>query len=128
MKKLLSLLVLAATMSMTILAKDPETLNIRLGQSGLADKGKLGIKFVSIVEDSRCPVGAACVWAGNAKVRLVISRGKSRKTIEVNTGIDPKVVSSFGYLFRIAELTPRPGENHRMVAQPNMVKLTIEKS
>lgn len=119
---------LLAVMSITISAKEPEVLNIRMGQSGLADNGKLGIKFVSIVEDSRCPVGTSCVWAGNAKVRLVISRGKSRKTIEVNTGIDPKVVKAFGYTVRIEELTPRPGENHRMVAQPNMVKLMIEKS
>lgn len=114
-------------MSLTASAKNSETLSIRLGQSGLADKGKVAIKFVAIVEDSRCPVGTTCVWAGNAKVKLAVSRGKNRRTVEVNTALDPKFVTVFGYKIRIAELTPRPGEMHRMIAQPNLLKLTIEK-
>jgi hypothetical protein len=61
-------------------------------------------------------------------VKLVVSRGKSRRSIEVNTGLDPKVATAFGYSFRISDLRPRPGENHRMIAQPNVVSLTIEKS
>lgn len=125
MRRLLLFVVLFGIMSLTALAKDPETVNIRLGQTGLADKGKLSIKFVSILDDSRCPVGANCVWEGNAKVRLNVTKGKSRKTIDLNTSLAPELMTIYGYTIKIADLKPRPGEMHKMIAQPKVVTLTI---
>ena len=46
--------------------------DLKLGQSAVAGDERLKINFVSVVEDSRCPEGATCIWAGNAKIALTL--------------------------------------------------------
>ena len=41
-----------------------EEIQIKFGESITLEKGKLRIKFKSLVGDSRCPQGVVCVWAG----------------------------------------------------------------
>ena len=127
MKKFTLFLAIMVLGSSSIFAKNAETVSVRLGQSRTADDGKISVKFLSIVEDSRCPMNARCVWAGNAKIKLTISKGKSAKTVELNTGTGVKTVTVSGYKFQIAELLPWPGVPHTMVAKPEMVKLSVEK-
>ncbi|HEX8297698.1 MAG TPA: hypothetical protein VF594_00945, partial [Rubricoccaceae bacterium] len=43
---------------------------IALGES--ADVDSVPVRFVSVVEDSRCPPDVTCVWAGRARVQLSI--------------------------------------------------------
>lgn len=93
-------------------AQTEETLTFRVGQQKQAGRGKLSIRFVSVLEDSRCPVRAVCVLAGNAKVRIEVSlRHRAAKTIELNTGIEPQTVKFEGYEFKLLSVTPRPGES-----------------
>ena len=42
---------------------------IRYGHSVTLARENLAITFKSVLEDSRCPTGAECVWEGNARVR-----------------------------------------------------------
>lgn len=49
-----------------------------LGQVGLVDG--LRVRPLQIVEDSRCPVNAICVWAGRLVVRTEIRGGNWRET------------------------------------------------
>ena len=58
-------------------ARKPEIVTLRTGQQKKAGRGEITIKFLSVEEDSRCPDGAACVWAGNAKVKVKIGSGSS---------------------------------------------------
>lgn len=40
----------------------------------------VSVKFMEVVEDSRCPEGVNCIWAGRAIVKVqVISNGKSEE-------------------------------------------------
>ncbi len=73
---------------------------------------KLTIEFVSVLEDSRCPVGVDCVWAGNAKVQIKISKGKAAAQIfELNTGLEPKIITFQGYRIELVSLNPVPKAN-----------------
>jgi hypothetical protein len=36
---------------------------------------KLSIRFTNVPEDSRCPVGVHCVWAGQVRIDLEIQKG-----------------------------------------------------
>ncbi len=47
------------------------------------------VKFVQVLEDSRCPTYITCVWAGLAKVDLEVNyKGKSEKKVIVfNTAL-----------------------------------------
>ncbi len=49
-----------------------------LGQVGLVDG--LRVRPLAIVEDSRCPIDAVCVWAGRLVVRAEVSGGGWRET------------------------------------------------
>ncbi len=43
----------------------------------------LEVQFAQVVEDSRCPEGVTCVWAGQVKIRLSVSTGRTRQSVEV---------------------------------------------
>ena len=66
-------LVIAATVSACAASRDvtalPEAANVAIGQRAYAD-GPL-IQPVAVIEDSRCPVGVACIWAGRVRVKIL---------------------------------------------------------
>ena len=66
-------LVTAATVSACATTRDvtalPDAANVAIGQRAYAD-GPL-IQPVAVIEDSRCPVGVACVWAGRVRVKML---------------------------------------------------------
>jgi hypothetical protein len=73
------------------------------------------IKFVEMVEDSRCPTGTTCIWAGNAKVKIEVHGGRGgTKTFELNSTTQPTVVTYAGYDIKLASLTPKPAVNVRI--------------
>ena len=113
MKALILALAALFTFSGTVetAVKTQETVKVVLGKSSSADRGRISVKFLSIVEDSRCPVNANCVWAGNAKIRISVSKGKAApQIIELNTLTDPRKQILYGYEFELKDLDPQKGE------------------
>ena len=51
---------------LTANAQTTQQVTVTVNKQKKASRSKLTIKFVS-VEDSRCPQGVDCIWAGNAK-------------------------------------------------------------
>ena len=43
---------------------------LKLGQSG--DFGPVDLTPISVEEDSRCPVGTQCIWAGQVRVKVLV--------------------------------------------------------
>ena len=82
------------------------------------------IKFVEMVEDSRCPAGTNCVWAGNAKVKITVRQGRHSQTFELNDMTQPTVVNYGGYDIKLTALTPKPGINVRI--NPDKYMATFE--
>lgn len=73
---------------------------------GLGQKGKVGdieITMNSIAQDSRCPVGVQCIWAGEVKANVTL---RSLLSIEskVMSSID-KPYSFDGYSISITDVT-----------------------
>ena len=46
----------------------------------------LRVRPVAIVEDSRCPINAVCVWAGRLVVRSEVTGGNWRQTRDLELG------------------------------------------
>jgi hypothetical protein len=44
--------------------------------------GDLTIKFLEVTEDSRCPEGANCIWAGRAKILVEVVEGEDPPLIK----------------------------------------------
>jgi len=91
-----------------------ETFALRYGNQKTIARGELRIRFVTVMEDSRCPVGVNCVWAGNAKIQVRVSdrRGHS-KMIELNTNGEPRAAQFGRYAINLVNLTPQPRQNSK---------------
>ena len=70
----------------------PARKGLAIGQSLRYDDG-LKLTFIGVRNDSRCPMGALCITAGDAEVLLLAYVGKQRaKVIRVHTDLEPQVV------------------------------------
>ena len=97
---------------------------LQLHQEKSVPSAGFKIKFVEMVEDSRCPAGTNCVWAGNAKVKIEVRGKGSARTFELNSTSEPTVVVFSGYEIKLLGLTPKPAANVRI--NPDKYLATFE--
>jgi hypothetical protein len=82
---------------------------IRFGQQVSIKREGLKISFSSVAEDSRCPTGVQCIWAGNGKIVLKLSKVRKRAALlRLNTTVDPKQDDYLGYDVKLVSLSPYP--------------------
>ncbi|MCT2401040.1 hypothetical protein [Novosphingobium mangrovi (ex Huang et al. 2023)] len=55
-----------------------------LGQTVIVDGPK--VTPLAILEDSRCPMNARCVWAGQVRLRIRVDLGSGSRTMEITSG------------------------------------------
>lgn len=41
---------------------------------------------LKVLEDSRCPINARCVWQGQVRLRIRVDLGSKRRTMEITSG------------------------------------------
>jgi len=58
-----------------------DTIAVRLRQSGLLASEV--VVRVDSIQDSRCPTGTTCVWAGQARVTLLLSKNMDSTTVRL---------------------------------------------
>jgi hypothetical protein len=82
---------------------------LSVGQSAKVDGTALTIAFNGVTEESRCPVGVQCVWAGNAAVALSLTDGSGAKTeASVSTTLTPHSARVSGYEISLVGVNPYP--------------------
>ena len=110
-------LILALTFggwSPTNAQQKPESIKVTVSKQKKAPRSKLTVKFVSLIEDSRCAEGTTCVWAGNATIKVSIKRGSDpAETFELNTNEGAKGAAYGPYAINLISLTPTPKDNVR---------------
>lgn len=75
-------------------------------------KETVSIYFDSLLQDSRCPIDANCVWQGVALVRLKLTLNRQLHTIELATRNKPPFRTDtvlHQYRFSLLEVKPYPG-------------------
>ncbi len=101
---------------------------IRPGQKVDVRESGLEITFSRVIEDSRCPKGVECVWAGNGKVELSIHfPGEKERVQELNTNLEPKDIMAGEYKIRLVELQPYPEKSQENLQEKYRLKLIVEK-
>ena len=112
----------------TVSAQRTQQVTVRVKQQTKIARGNLTIKFVELVEDSRCPKDANCVWAGNAKVTIRVTgrRGQS-KTFDLNTNLPEKSARFDGYEITLGNVTPYPASNVRIDRNGYRASFTVVK-
>lgn len=129
--KLLFLALITAFSFGTIFGAGAQTekqITVRVGKQKKEAASKITLKFVSVVEDSRCPEGVTCVWAGNAKIKVaVMQNGREMKTVELNTNLGAKGDTYEGYAFYLKELTPTPNAKNKPNTNSYTATFTISR-
>ncbi len=84
-----------------------ETLHV--GDSIQLPGGGPVITFDLVSQDSRCPIGAMCVWEGDGAVKLtVLQMGMSAKDCTVHTTLNPKSIAVGDLDIALKDLVPYP--------------------
>ena len=65
-------------------ATQPPSGPARLGQTVYVDGPR--VTPLTVIEDSRCPMNARCVWAGRVVVRAKVQGGAWQRTIDLTMG------------------------------------------
>jgi hypothetical protein len=82
---------------------------LKINQEATIEGEGLTVAFESVLEDGRCPEDVNCIWAGNAKIKIKLSkRARTPGAVELNTGVKPKSSSFLNYDIKLVALNPRP--------------------
>ena len=115
MRKTIFILILTFVFSTFLQAQTNQKFTVQINRQKTVLKNKLTIKFVSLVEDSRCPTDARCIQAGNAKIQITVGKPRgASETFELNTNDQPQTVSFAGYEIKLVDLNPKPASNIRI--------------
>ena len=91
---------------------------IKEGKEAKVEGEDLKIGFVPVADDSRCPEGATCVWAGNARAHFVARNSKDECVeFDLNTNLKPLEYDFGKYKIRLAQLAPHPSIHHGLPKQ-----------
>ena len=122
---LLTILLLSCDNSVTSVTPEiGEPFKIKLGESVMFQQEDLNIRFDELLEDSRCPEGATCFWAGNGRIVIQLNELKT----ELNTYLDPQDTTLSGYRLELKDLKPYPSLNKKINKEDYTVELLLMKN
>jgi hypothetical protein len=103
--------------------------SLQIGQSAQVGQGELEIKFVKVTEDSRCPRGATCIWAGQVSCEVLITgKGYSSPLIITEPGLRDSPNKMIFKNYRLNyHVQPYPEVNKKIAIEEYRLTLTIEK-
>ena len=128
MRKVFWALFLVARVAVSAFAQKGESVTLHIGQQKTAAHSRITVKFISVVEDSRCPVGVNCIWAGNARIKITVAKGKKvAKTFELNSSIAPQSISFEGYELKLLDLTAHPTQATNNIPPPASATISTRK-
>jgi hypothetical protein len=100
-----------------------EQFQLKYGQNVFVPAANFTVTFTSLGDDSRCPEGALCFWAGNARVVVSISGIDA----SLNTTLEPREVSHSGYNIQLLGVNPYPKLNEHHVPEDYSITLVVTK-
>jgi hypothetical protein len=128
MRALILAIIAIFSVTTALSAQKAEKLSVRGGQQKTLPASRIAVKFVSVVEDSRCPQGVNCIWAGVATIRIQVRKsGKPAKEFELNTNQLDKSVTFEGHEIKLVGLTPYPQSDSPIRPDAYSAALTIKK-
>ncbi|HEX6981579.1 MAG TPA: hypothetical protein VF181_02355 [Balneolaceae bacterium] len=101
-----------------------EEIKVGLNQQVTFPDEGFSIQFNDLLEDSRCPKGVTCVWAGNAKVAIQFNK----QIVSLNTFTDyPKQATVSGYTIQLVSVSPYPIYEQKIQEKEYIVTLIVIK-
>jgi hypothetical protein len=105
----------------------PATVDLHVGQSIKVHEDGSTITFRKVTEDSRCPIGFMCFWAGDAGAEIAIWQFQSSATnCTLHTTLDPKIVEVGRLSVRLKHLVPYPRSDAEINPMEYVATLEID--
>lgn len=103
-----------ASVEPTVAVQPGETFSLPVGKTATINGSGTRITFRELREDSRCPTDVTCVWAGDAKIEVIISRnGSPEDTKLISLNPPNNVVTSGDLQIRFVGLAPVPRQSDK---------------
>jgi hypothetical protein len=109
-------------------AQGPERLTIKNGGQAVTKNGRITVKFLELIEDSRCPADVNCIWAGVAKIKVRLSKNGKSSVFELNTNQGDKPAVFQGYSIALTGLEPRQSTTSKYSPSAYKATLTVSKA
>ncbi len=85
------------------------------------------IRFANVMQDSRCPGNAVCVWQGTAIIGISINNDEKKIIpLEINKPIQQEIMDGL-WSIELAELTPTPVLNQSINPNDYIAKIRMRK-
>ena len=98
--------ILAAPLALAACATTPAEPQDGIARAGLSERVYVDGPYITplaVLEDSRCPVNARCVWAGRVRLSVQIDLGTRSETREIATDAPIQVADG---QFALVEVQP----------------------
>lgn len=144
MRKLIVIIIIVAGLSAcrsqrfksSVISRNQDSTELVLeeGQNLFLEKEQVNLSFVRVLEDSRCPKGVQCFWAGVGAVELTAMGTYTRPQallLATENIIDKNYAKSVvfnGYTYRLVSLSPYPiKDKPKSDSEKYRVRLVIKK-
>lgn len=121
---LLGCQLVSATLTEQKNPKIGESFEMKVGESVTIRDEQLSLQFDSVPEDSRCPPGRVCIWAGNAVVVLKFPDSKE----SLNTYSEPREIIKGLYKITLLSLSPYPNGAYPISQDTYVAQLVVNRN
>jgi hypothetical protein len=115
-----------ATIDTAVVADRGAEFSLAVGKSAAISGTDHRITFNRVAEDSRCPVDVQCVWAGDAKIELTVSRNGAPDDTRVISITPPNNEATVGDVkVRFVTLAPTPRQSEPPASRAYVAQLIV---
>ena len=114
-----------ATVDTAVVAEPGATFSLPVGRTATVSGNGARITFNRVTNDSRCPIDAVCIWAGDAPIELtVVSEGSTQtRTLSTIAPNNEVVVGNLRIWF--VGLTPAPKQSEPPATRAYVAQLVV---
>ncbi|MDJ0599396.1 MAG: hypothetical protein QNJ37_11210 [Crocosphaera sp.] len=107
-----------------------EPFNLKINQEALIVSEDINIKFLTVKEDSRCPLNMQCVWPGQVKIVVkIIHKNQDLGDFNLISRVGENPVKTFkNYGVELMEVTPLPKNNETVEMSDYQAILVVNES
>lgn len=109
-----------------VLTEPGQTFALPLGKTAAVKGTDIRLTFKDVRTDSRCPVDVQCVWAGEAKIGVVVARNGAPDETKILSLMPPASEAFAGGLrIRFVGLAPAPRQADAGTERAYVVQLVV---
>ena len=103
--------------------------NLGVNQTASIEPEGIGVTFVSVTEDSRCPSDVECIWAGRVSIAVEISSSSDDSHLELTLGGGQSSAKTFGnYSIMLVNVQPYPVSTEEISPSDYVATLVVDSS